>query len=77
MGQCVVRSGGEYSRDPDALHWAFIDWLGVRDEHQGIGLGKHLLQRGLNEMRLIGYRHACISAPARLWPWAWYRPCPR
>ena len=60
-GQCILRSGGEYSRDPGALKWAFIDWLGVRDEYQGIGLGKHLLQRGLNEMRLIGYRHACIT----------------
>ena len=60
-GQCILRSGGEYSRDPDALSWAFIDWLGVRDEYQGLGLGKHLLQRGLNEMRLIGHRHACIT----------------
>lgn len=24
-------------------------------------MGKHLLQRGLNEMRLIGYRDACIT----------------
>ena len=61
IGQCLVRSAGEYSRASAVQDWAFVDWLGVREPHQGIGLGKHLLQRGLNEMRGVGYRHASIS----------------
>ncbi|MFH1566759.1 MAG: GNAT family N-acetyltransferase [Gemmatimonadota bacterium] len=61
VGACWCRSAGEYSRDPDALRWTFVDWLGVDERFRGLGLGKHLLQRGLNEMRRAGYRHACIS----------------
>ena len=61
IGQCLVRSAGEYSRASVVQDWAFVDWLGVQEPYRGIGLGKHLLQRGLNEMRGVGYRHASIS----------------
>ncbi|MBN1346921.1 MAG: GNAT family N-acetyltransferase [Phycisphaerae bacterium] len=61
IGECVCLSGGEFSRQEAAQDWFFVKWLGINDEYQGRGLGRHLLQRALAEMRAVGYRHAAIS----------------
>lgn len=61
VGQCLLLSAGAYSRRDGAQIWAYCDWLGVREPHQGKGLGRHLLQRGLVAVREAGYRHAAIS----------------
>ena len=61
LGECVALSGGEYSRVDEAQDWLFIIWLGVSEEVRKHGLGRHLLQRALQEMRGKGYRHASIS----------------
>ena len=54
-------SCGEFSRADAAQDWVFVKWLGVTDDLQGNKLGRHLLQRNLQEMHRIGYRHASIS----------------
>jgi len=61
IGVCVSVSGGEFSDADDAQDWLFTDWLGVSDEIQGKGLGRHLLQCAIQEMHGVGYRHAAIS----------------
>lgn len=62
IGTCECVSGGEYSRADEAQDWLFTTWLGVSEQMQGKGLGRHLLQRALQEMHNIGYQHAAISA---------------
>lgn len=61
IGICQSISGGEFSDSPNAQGWFHTKWLGITDEFQGQGLGRHLLQRTLQEMRDIGYQHAAIS----------------
>ena len=61
IGICQSISGSEFSDAPDAQDWFHTQWLGITDEFQGQGLGRHLLQQTLQEMRDIGYRHAAIS----------------
>ena len=61
IGICQSVSGGEFSDHPDAQYWFHTTWLGVKDEFQGQGLGRHLLQWTLREMHNVGYRHAAIS----------------
>jgi len=61
VGTCGCVSGGEYSRADEAHDWLFVLWLGVEENLQGKGLGRYLLQRALQEMHGIGYRHASIS----------------
>lgn len=61
IGICQSVSGGEFSNHPDAQPWFHTTWLGIHDEFQGQGLGRYLLQRTLQEMRDVGYRHAAIS----------------
>lgn len=61
IGNCQSVSGGEFSDRSDAQDWFHTTWLGVKDAFQGQGIGRHLLQRTLHEMRNIGYRHAAIS----------------
>ena len=61
IGICQSISGGEFSDSPDAQDWFHTKWLGITDEFQGQGLGRHLLQQTLQEMRDIGYQHAAIS----------------
>lgn len=65
IGECVCASCGEFSRDAAAQDWLFVNWLGVNDEYQGRGLGRHLLQRAMKEMYAVGYRHAAISTEWR------------
>jgi ribosomal protein S18 acetylase RimI-like enzyme len=61
LGVCMCVSCAEYNLIGADQEWAFTKWLGVEKEVQGRGLGKHLLQRALRELRLAGYRHAAIS----------------
>jgi ribosomal protein S18 acetylase RimI-like enzyme len=51
----------EYNAAGEDHEWAFTKWLGVEAAVRGKGLGKHLLQRALLELRQAGYRHATIS----------------
>ena len=61
IGTCYSVSGGEFSNDAKAQDWLHTMWLGIKDEFQGQGLGRYLLQYTLHEMYNIGYRHALIS----------------
>jgi len=61
VGICKCVSCGEYAEAAEAQDWMFTQWLGVEEEVQGRGLGRHLLQRALVEMHGVGYRHAAIS----------------
>jgi GNAT superfamily N-acetyltransferase len=60
-GVCKCVSCGEFSRADEAQDWFLTTWLNVAEGERGKGLGRHLLQRALQEMREAGYRHACIS----------------
>lgn len=62
IGSCHSASCGEFSQADDAQDWIFTTWLGVSSKMQGKGLGRHLLQRALQEAKSMGYRHAVISA---------------
>ncbi|MHC4718732.1 MAG: GNAT family N-acetyltransferase [Planctomycetota bacterium] len=61
IGECHIGRVGDYTEDERSRHWCFVNWLGVRGEHQGRGLGKHLLAAALVEARSVGYRHVGIS----------------
>ena len=61
VGVCESLSGGRFSRHADAQDWLVTVWLDVYDAFQEQGIGRHLLQNSLQEMRKIGYRHAAIS----------------
>ena len=61
LGECVSCSVAEWHDADEAQDWIFTNWLGVEGEVQGKGLGRHLLQRALQEARGLGYRHAAIS----------------
>ncbi len=61
VGVCNGESAARRTGHPAADEWFFTHWLGVEDEYQGRGLGRHLLQRALNEAHEIGYRNAVIS----------------
>ena len=61
IGTCYSVSGGEFSDHPEAQDWLHTMWLGIKDEFQGQGIGRYLLQYTLQEMHNIGYRHALIS----------------
>ena len=65
VGVCACISGGESSGAADAQDWVFTEWIGVAERMRGKGLGRHLLQRTLQEMHGIGYRHAVISTAWR------------
>ena len=60
-GECVCVSCGEYTTADDAQDWLFSTWLGVEESFQGKKLGLWLLERALQEMQAVGYRHAAIS----------------
>ena len=61
VGICESLCGGEFSSHADAQNWLHTVWLGIEDDFQGQGLGRHLLQYALQEMHKAGYRHAAIS----------------
>ena len=62
IGECVLVSGGDSSPSADEAHdFAFCDWLGVNDNHQGQGLGRYLLAQAMYLARERGYRHGAIS----------------
>lgn len=61
VGQCGCKSCGERTAAEEAQDWVMTTSLWVTDRMQGCGLGRHLLQRALQEARGIGYRHAAIS----------------
>lgn len=61
VGVCNNGSGALRTGHPAADEWFFTHWLGVEDEYQGRGLGRHLLQRALNDAHELGYRNAVIS----------------
>ena len=62
IGVCQSVSVGEFSSHTDAQNWFDTGFLDVKDAFQGQGIGRHLLQRSLEEMHNVGYRHAAISA---------------
>ena len=61
IGVCSSVSCGEFSDAEEAQDWFITVWLGVEDDLQGQGRGRHLLRRALKEMHAVGYRHAAIS----------------
>ena len=62
MGTCVLVSGADSSPSADEAHdFAFCDWLGVNEKHQGHGLGRFLLAQAMFLARERGYRHGAIS----------------
>lgn len=65
IGTCDCISCGEFTADEAAQDWLFVNGLFINDEHQGKGLGRHLLQRALAEMHGVGYRNASISTDWR------------
>ena len=62
IGGCESVSAGEFSEHPDAQNWFDTTGIDVEDAFQGRGIGRHLLQRSLQEMHKAGYRHAAITA---------------
>jgi ribosomal protein S18 acetylase RimI-like enzyme len=61
VGECKIVRLGSDERRPALRDWCFCTSLDVEESLQGRGLGKHLLARGLGEMRKAGPRHAMIS----------------
>ncbi len=62
IGTCLLVSGADSSPSADEAHdFAFCDWLGVKEEHQGGGLGRFLLAQAMFLARERGYRHGAIS----------------
>jgi len=61
LGECISCSVAEWHDADEAHDWIFTNWLGVEGDVQGKGLGRHLLQRALQEASGLGYRHAAIS----------------
>lgn len=61
IGSCVCISAGEFTNNEAAQDWLFTVWIRVIPKFQGRSLGKHLLQRALQEAYGVGYRHAVIS----------------
>ena len=61
IGVCQSVSAGEFSSHPDAQNWFDTTGIDVEDAFQGRGIGRHLLQRSIQEMHKVGYRHAAIS----------------
>lgn len=62
IGVCQSVSAGEFSSHPDAQFWIETSWLNIEDAFRWQGIGRHLLQRSIQEMHSVGYRHAAISA---------------
>jgi len=62
IGSCESVSCGEFSQAEDAQDWILTTGLWVSSGMQGKGLGRYLLQRALQEAKIIEYRHAIISA---------------
>jgi len=61
VGECISVSCGEYTDAEEAQDGLFTTWLGVDDVFRGKKLGVYLLERSLEELHEIGYRHAVIS----------------
>ena len=62
IGECVLVSGADSSPSAGEAHdFAFCDWLGVNEKHQGRGLGRFLLAQAMFLARERGYRHGAIS----------------
>ena len=62
IGVCQSVSAGEFSSHTDAQNWFDTTGIDVEDAFQGRGIGRHLLQRSIQEMHKVGYRHAAITA---------------
>ena len=61
VGECVCRSAGAYASAAAAQKVFYVDWLGVEEERQGKGWGRHLLLRALTEARALGYERVAIA----------------
>ena len=61
LGECVVDCGGNFSANPAAQDYGFVNWLGVGEPYQGSGLGRWLLLNTRNQLLQAGYRHTAIS----------------
>ncbi len=67
IGECVMAWLGSDPRRPELSDWCSCSSIHVNEPHQGKGLGKYLLARGLAEMRKAGARHAMISTDWNNW----------
>lgn len=65
VGICCCAPLANWTDVPETQDWCFVDWVCVEEDVQGQGLGKHLLQRALVEMREAGFRHTAISTDWR------------
>ena len=65
IGECGIRSAGDYCEAPDAQRTCFVLWLGVDDKWQGSGWGRVLLMKALERARELGYETASISTDWR------------
>ena len=61
IGECALKSAGDYGNSEESRATVFVCWLGVEDAFQGLGWGRFLLHTGLDEARRIGFRHTAIS----------------
>jgi len=61
IGECGIRSAGEYVSAAAAQRTCFVLWLGVEAEWQGKGLGRVLLMKALEHAKELGYESAVIS----------------
>ena len=62
VGICVNLCVGDGTSAPEAQDWVYTAWLHVAEELRGVGLGRYLMRRALNELRRVGYANATICA---------------
>ncbi len=65
IGECALKSSGDYGASAESQATIFVCWLGIEDDFQGRGWGRCLLRTGLAEAKRIGYRHTAISTEYR------------
>ena len=61
IGERTLRASGAGEGPPAWEDRVFVYWVGVEETWQGKRIGKHLLQRSLNDAHALGFRQAGIS----------------